>query len=544
MGFAAQLTEFLSRTQESLWLFSPGLVLCITVVVLLLARLFDLDRRVLPSYFVAIWGTALAFLWAWIQFRHFYEETSATAVLFNGMLVFDRFTAIIQLGLLLFLVLTIALTVLTGIPDQEDGPDFYTLLIGSVLGMLVMTSANHFLMLFLGVEMASVPSYAMVGFLKGRRQSSEAALKFVVYGAGAAGVMLYGLSLLAGLTGTAELGSLADRLVQLFATPMDNQQAMVPVVALAILMIMVGFAFKLSLVPFHFWCPDAFHGASAEVAGFLSVASKAGAFALLVRFSVALTKTTAPLTPAIGHLALYLGIGLAVIAMITTTFGNLAAYGQTNLKRLFAYSTIAHAGYMLMAVAALLVLQSSVIKDGADQAQIAYSSRRAIEGLIYYLAVYLFMNLGVFAIIALIRNQLFSEELDAYRGLAWQAPLLGICMALCCFSLVGLPPFGGFFGKLAVFAAVYDASHVHWIMWTTLVVGGLNTALSLYYYVRVLKVMIIEVRPEGAPVVKFPAWSNTGLYLLIVTAPVLALGVFVQNLSEYAFSAADGFFPH
>ncbi|MBM4074629.1 MAG: hypothetical protein FJ267_03185, partial [Planctomycetes bacterium] len=183
----------------------------------------------------------------------------------------------------------IALNVLSGIPDAEDAPDFYSLLSGAVIGMMLMASANHLLMMFIGVEMASVPSYALTGFLKGRRQSSEAALKFVVYGAGAAGVMLFGISLLAGLTGTAEFSQLGQRLQSLFAEGFQPQQPEARVVLLAMLMITVGFAFKLSLVPFHFWCPDAFHGASAEVAGFLSVGSKAGAFALLTRFALAAT---------------------------------------------------------------------------------------------------------------------------------------------------------------------------------------------------------------------------------------------------------------
>ncbi|MFP6762384.1 MAG: NADH-quinone oxidoreductase subunit N, partial [Planctomycetaceae bacterium] len=273
---------------------------------------------------------------------------------FGGLLVFDSFGAFVRSLLALFLVLMISLTVLSGIPDAEDGPDFYTLLLGATIGMMLMTSANHMLIFFLAIEMASVPGYVMVGFLKGRRESSEAAFKYVVYGAGAAGVMLYGISLLCGLCGTASLPEITAQLAPIFADGIGDAEART--VLLAILMIFVGLAFKLSLVPFHFWCPDVFEGASAEVAGFLSVASKGAAFALLVRFCLALTGGLEP--DSASDSLTGVGVGIGVIACLTVTFGNLAAYAQTNIKRLLAYSTIAHAGYMLMAVSALVVIQA------------------------------------------------------------------------------------------------------------------------------------------------------------------------------------------
>ncbi|MBS0202045.1 MAG: hypothetical protein JSS49_04035 [Planctomycetes bacterium] len=456
--------------------------------------------------------------------------------MFTGLAVHDDFSVYFRGFLLFFLVFVVALTVLSGIPDQDDAPDFYTLLCGAVVGMMVMSSANHLLMMFLGVEMASVPSYAMTGFLKGRRQSSEAALKFVVYGAGAAGVMLFGISLLAGITGTAEFGELGSRLHSIFASGFGLTHKAAPIVLLGMLLITVGFAFKLSLVPFHFWCPDAFQGASAEVAGFLSIASKAAAFALLVRFSMAVTGCSAGV---ISGLSLALGLGLGTLAIITSTFGNLAAYSQSNAKRLLAYSTIAHAGYMLMAVAALLVLRSTV---GTPTAPTSDEMMRAIEGLLYYLAVYMFMNLGAFTIVALIRNQLFSEEIDDYKGLVQQAPLLAICMAICLFSLVGLPPLGGFYGKFFIFAAVFDATRIHWFMWVVLAAGGLNTVLSLFYYLRVAKVMCIDARPAGARPVTITSGSPSGMYVLLLSAMVLLLGVIVEPLSRVAHHAAAAFF--
>jgi NADH-quinone oxidoreductase subunit N len=540
MTFDAIFSAYLRDTKLSLELFGPGLALCVTIVLLLLNRLCGLDRR-LPAFATALGGTVIAFGLALVQFWN-WSQSGGSAEFFTGMLVFDTFTAFLQVFLLLFLVMTITLTVLSGIPDLEDGPDFYTLLLGSVVGMLLMISANHLLIVFLGIEMLSVPSYAMVGFTKGRRQSSEAALKYVVYGAGAAGVMLYGISLIAGITGTASLPELANRLQLIFLDQDAGvQNAVLRTLVLGLVMVMAGFAFKLSVVPFHFWCPDAFHGAPAEVGGFLSVASKAAAFSLLVRVALAVVS---PEASTLSSIYLALGIGLGVIAVITATFGNLAAYAQTNMKRLLAYSTIAHAGYMLMAVSAMVVLMAASDKTASNGLVIDERSARAVEGLLYYLAAYLFMNLGAFAITALIRNEIFSEEIEDYRGLGYQAPILAVGMGLCLFSLVGLPPLGGFVGKLFVFASLYDAGFVHPAMWAILAIGALNTVFSLFYYLRVLKTMYLVERPVGARPVRVPTWSTAGVFVLLVTVPLIwPLGLHVQLVSRVARSAALALFP-
>jgi NADH-quinone oxidoreductase subunit N len=345
------------------------------------------------------------------------------------------------------------------------------------------------------------------------------------------------------MLGTMQFPELADRLQHLFSGEGASlHNPALRTLALAALMILVGLAFKLSVVPFHFWAPDAFHGASAEVGGFLSVASKAAAFALLVRFVMALLT---PYNESLREVYLALGVGLGVIAAITATFGNLAAYTQKNMKRLLAYSTIAHAGYMLMAVAALVVLQTTTEVDTVGGPSLVDRSSRAVESLLYYLAVYLFMNLGAFAITALIRNETFSEEIDDYAGLGYQCPVLAVGMGLCLFSLIGLPPLGGFVGKLFVFASLYDAGAVHPAMWGILVVAALNTVFALFYYMRVLKVMFLDSRPAGARVVEMPTWSSAGFYVMLVTVPLLVpLGVFPEMVSRVAKSAAVVLFVH
>jgi len=273
---------------SSLRAYLPELVLCLTILALLAIRLPRWGWRV-DTFWVALVGSAAALYyaapWEYLGAALSPEQANSPASvtrmeIFTGMLVYDTFSVYVRSLLLAFAVLLVIFTKISGIPDREDGPDIYSLFLGATIGMCLMASANHLLTVFLAVEMASVPSYVLAGILKGRRQASEASLKYSVYGAGAAGVMLYGISLLAGLLNTAHLPTIAAQLAQRVGH-MSGGETMVP--ALAGLMISVGLAFKLSAVPFHFWCPDVFEGATAEVNAFLSIASKAAALALLVR---------------------------------------------------------------------------------------------------------------------------------------------------------------------------------------------------------------------------------------------------------------------
>ncbi|MEX0728283.1 MAG: NADH-quinone oxidoreductase subunit N [Planctomycetaceae bacterium] len=539
MTFEVLLNQVISETLTvSISRFGPELIVSATIIVLLLARLFGIDRWVTP-YWTTLIGCMIALGFATNQYLQLQQGAIPAGDYFTGLMMFDGLTVFLRIFLLLFIILVTVLTVLSGIPDLEDGPDFYTLLLGSAIGMMIMAGANHLLMLFVGIEMTSVPSYAMVGFLKGRRQSSEAALKYVVYGAGAAGVMLYGISLIAGMLGTGELPLIAERIGYLTGSASNFESPLVRTLMLAIMMVFVGLSFKLSLVPFHFWCPDAFEGASAEVAGYLSVASKAAAFGLLIRFCLALMG--APGIEASSPTYLFLGIGLGFIAMVTATFGNLAAYTQTNVKRLLAYSTIAHAGYMLMAVASMMVLLNAPKEAGFSALEQSELAARSIEGLLFYLVVYLFMNLGAFAIVALIRNEIYSEEISAYKGLARQTPVLCACMLICLFSLIGVPPMAGFFGKFFVFASVFQATRVHWSMWLVFIVGAINTVFSLYYYLLVLKTMYLDERPEGARTISIPLNPN-GWYVIFVTAPLLLLILCTEQLTQTARTVAAGLF--
>ena len=605
MNFVELVANFVRQTREiSLPSFLPELILTGTIVAMLLVRILSWNKasqRVAQA--LAAWlpliGAVLALAattpWFYLSANPPADLPNLANVgqeLFGGMLIYDPLTIYFRSLLLVFVVLFVIFTQLSGIPDREDAADFYTLVLGSTIGMCLMASANHLLIVFLGVEMASVPSYALAGMLKGRRKASEAALKYAVYGAGAAGVMLYGISLLCGVLGTAHLPTLAVRLGEMLQAGEFTDRY--PVLVLGGLMVMVGLAFKLSAVPFHFWCPDVFEGASAELNAFLSIASKGAAVALLLRvgLGVGYVPPTAPavsstaaaaaarsehapptqiakssaastvtvpvqltahkpaglnssevdspvrvvastmsaadtrlaLNQALSPVRTFVSWLVAVIAAITCTFGNLAAYGQTNIKRLLAYSTIAHAGYLMMAVVPAI---AQATPETAD------ASRQAVQGIAFYIGAYLFMNLAAFAIVAFLRNTFHSEEIAAYGGLVRTSPGVTVCFIIVLLSLIGIPPMAGFLAKVLIFYPLVEGGH-----YTLLVVGGLNTVLSLFYYLRVIKVMTLEPEPEDRLPAHLSLVSLPGVYLVAVTVPVVLLGVAAGGLLEMAKAAA------
>jgi len=496
----------------SLPAFKPELVLTATIVVLLLLKMLWPQRGIHAAW-VTLAGVALAlcFVRPWQLGA---SPLPGAAQTFTGMLFSDSLAIYLRALVLCFVGLLAVFTMLSGIPSRADATDFFVLILGATIGMCLMISTNHMLILFLGVEMASVPSYALAGFLRNKRESSEAALKFAIYGAATAGIMLYGISLVVGVLGSAHLPTMAGQLPALLAP--DAAVGPKVVLSLGGLMIMVGIAFKLSAVPFHFWAPDVFEGAAAEVAAFLSVASKIAALGLLVR--LALSLSTGPAAGFIGGL-------IGFLAAITCTFGNLAAYGQNNMKRLLSYSTIAHAGYMMMPVAA-----AAMLAPRAPQL-----ARDAVAALGFYAAVYLFMNLAAFAFVAFVRNQTGREDIPSYAGLIRRSPGLALCMSIVLFSLVGLPPLAGFMGKFAMFSALANFDPR---LLTLLVVGGLNTVLSLFYYLRVVRVMTVVEEPEYQPAPTIALASPAGLFLLAVTVPVVVLGLFWNGLFGWAAAAA------
>lgn len=420
--------------------------------------------------------------------------------LFLGMTRSDAFA---QFFKLLLLAVTFA-TVLVSIrsPEVAEGlrGEYYALLMFAMFGMFLMVSASNLLMAYIGIEMASLSSYVLAGFVAGRTRSSEAAFKYVIYGAVASGVMLFGISLLYGMSGTADFASLGASLTgQSPAT-----------LVLAIVFVFAGLGYKIASVPFHMWSPDVYEGAPLPVTAFLSVASKAAGFGLAIRFfRDALGSPT--FTEQVDW-----PLFIALVSALTMTVGNLAAFGQRNVKRLLAYSSIAHGGYLLMGVAV------------ASQ-----TASNAVSSMLFYLVVYLFMNLGAFYVALHLADpsRLGSEEIEDYRGLVRRSPFVAVLMSVFLFSLIGLPPFAGFWGKLYLFKSVVDASlapggvNGHNFVWLV-VLGLLNSAVSLYYYFSVVKAMLLDTGKESTPVRANLAFA---VLLVLLMLPTLLFGFFFTS---------------
>jgi NADH-quinone oxidoreductase subunit N len=397
---------------------------------------------------------------------------------------------------------------------DPEAPELFALLLTATLGVVLMASATDLLTAYLALELTSVMSYVLAGFTRGSRPSSEAALKYVIYGGVASGAFLYGLSLLYGVAGATELAAVRAAV----------SSAPEPLALVAAALCLAGLGYKVAVVPFHMWAPDVYQGAPTPVAAFLSVATKAGGFALLLRFLGGEVPGAGAVggvagAGAVGEVA---GAGAAgfpwallalVIAVVSMTLGNLAALGQRSVKRLLAYSSIAHAGYLFLGVAA-----------GAPGGQ---------RAVLFYLAVYLFMNLAAFAVVVAVMDADAGAEeapdaIDRFVGLGRRAPLAALVMTVALVALAGLPPTGGFVGKYYLFSAAVARGREPGggMFYVGALLGVLNSVVSLYYYARIVRAMYID-RP-AAPVTAAPARLRAPLpaLLLALALPVVALGLY------------------
>jgi NADH-quinone oxidoreductase subunit N len=420
---------------------------------------------------------------------------------FSSMVVHDPFALFCRAFFLAATMLAILLTLRSRELCGPGAGEFYLLLLAVLLGMMLLAGSNHLLMVYLSLELVSVPSYLLAGFLKRERASSEASLKYVIYGALSTGVMLYGLSLLYGLTGSGSFEALRGHFSGSSFDP--------GLVGLALVMALAGFGYKISSAPFHFWAPDVYEGAPTAFTAFLSVGPKAAGFAVLVRFLFS------SLTSQPGPTGMLLPLSpwptlIAILAALTMFVGNIAALVQHNMKRLLAYSSIAHAGYMLMAVCLVSVT--------------------GLQALLFYFIAYAIMNLGVFLVVIVIANATGSEEIATYQGLWVRAPYLVAAMGLFLLSLAGIPPLVGFVGKFYLFKAAIGGQ-LYWLA----VVAVINSAISLYYYVYVLRVMFIDPGGELTPL--RPPVVHTAVLAVLVVLTV-ALGIFYGPLDSITRASA------
>jgi NADH-quinone oxidoreductase subunit N len=387
-------------------------------------------------------------------------------------------------------------------PKGRSLGEYYALIIAMVLGMFLMASSTDLVMMLIAVEMVSIPSYILAGYNKTSIRSSEAALKYVIYGSVSTGFMIYGFSILYGLTGQTNIFEIQAFLQQ---NDVDSLTLM-----LSILLILGGFGYKVGFVPFHFWSPDVYEGAPTPITAYLSVGSKAAGFAILIRFF----RVAIPVDDSVAYetvLTLDWVTILGAISVASMVLGNVVAIWQTNVKRLLAYSSIAHAGYILLGVL--------VADDLGTQATL------------FYLAAYTIMNIGAFYVIILISNQIGSEDVQDYKGLGRRMPLAAASLTIFLVSLVGLPPTVGFIGKLMIFSALLNKGTI--FIWLALI-GVLTSVVSLYYYFKIPLYMYLresEVE-KGNEEFNIGILSNSLVAFLMILTVVF--GLYFTPLSALA----------
>jgi NADH-quinone oxidoreductase subunit N len=435
--------------------------------------------------------------------------------LFHGLIVLDPWATLFKY---IFWAVT-GLAIWMAGPSLEISSDrmgeYCALLLSIAVGMSLMASSTDMLMIVIGVELVSMVSYALAGFRKHNRRSSEAALKYVVYGGVASGMMLFGMSYLYGLFGSTNVASIGPQLQQYgeraFLISLESSQASAAqlVLTLSVVLVLSGVGYKIACVPWHMWCPDVYEGAPTPFTAFLSVGPKAAGFALAVRILYGAMSESGgqDLATVVSDIPWPAVIG--VISAVTMTLGNFAALNQTNLKRMLAYSSIAHAGYLLMGLAAASATGSSSVA--------------------IYLMVYLFMNLGAFLVVGAVGRLAGSESIFEYRGLSVRAPFAAVAFAIFLFSLTGLPPLAGFVGKFHLFKALIDRGGA----WQTAlaIVGVLNSAISLYYYARIVRTMFLDQPNNTEPI---PVPRSYNLLLGVLVLGVIVFGVYFDGLRKIA----------
>jgi NADH-quinone oxidoreductase subunit N len=462
----------------------PELVLTGGALLLLIADVL-LPRRSPALMWLSIavlGGTAVSLL----PFRNVQVEVS------QGLIAVDQFAFYFKMVFLLAALFTVLMSQRYLEIEGASPGEYYFLILCSTLGMMIMASGIDLITAFIGLETMAVSFYILAGFIKPNQRSNEAAVKYFLLGAFSLGILLYGMSLLYGLSGTTNLRAMSA----MFAGQERDLR-----LVLAVVLIVAGMGFKIAAVPFHMWAPDVYEGAPTPVTAFLSVGSKAASFAMLLRIFL----EGLPAMNADWRLL------FEVLAIVTMTAGNIAALTQSSLKRMLAYSSIAHAGYLLMGL-------------------VAYTPR-GVSAMLIYLLIYTFMQLGAFAVIVMMRrHDVIGDELKDLSGLYLRHPVAAFAMLLFMLSLGGIPPTAGFMGKFWLFGAAIESGYV-WLA----VIGVLNSAISLYYYIRVVVFMYLRKEIAGSEPTSTPALTFT---LVAASVGTIVLGVYPQWLFAIAEASA------
>jgi NADH-quinone oxidoreductase subunit N len=458
----------------------PEIIIFITAMVVLIAGLFPNYRKLLPVIvLIGIFTSFYDVYYLWNRFRSG----------FDGMVLADNFALLFDLIFLIGTLLTILLSGNFINLFSHGIGEYFSLILFATIGMMLMASTNNLIVIFLGLEILSIALYILAGFRRNREDSLEAGLKYFLLGAFTTGFLLYGIALVYGSTGTTNVYTILSFLMKgtietefLFYT--------------GIILIIVGFGFKAAIVPFHMWVPDVYEGSATPVTAFMSAGVKAASFAVFLRLFLQ------GITPINSQMAEI----LEVLAILTMTVGNVIAITQQNIKRMLAYSSIAHAGYILIGITSL-----------------SMNSTIAPSSIMFYIIVYTFMNIGAFGVVILLEKS--EEELlniSDYAGLGFKKPFPAICMAIFLLSLGGIPPTAGFMGKFYIFSSAIEVN-----LYALTIIGVLNAVIAIYYYLRVVVIMYMkEPVKDFSYVVQKPLMA---LSLSISIVGIIYLGIFPQS---------------
>ncbi|MBI5409341.1 MAG: NADH-quinone oxidoreductase subunit N [Nitrospirae bacterium] len=457
----------------------PELTLTCTALILLLLDLIVKKKEVIAS--VGIAGTLVA-LYATYKLYVFVEPQSV----FSDMFILDGYSNLFKLIFYLNIILTICISLKYMTIEKASYGEYYALLLFSTTGMMIMASAADLIILYLGLELMALSTYILAGLVRTQQRSNESALKYFFLGAFSSAFLLYGISLTYGLTGTTNLKEVAVALQALNITES-------PIVFLGVIFFIVAFGFKVALAPFHMWAPDVYEGAPTSITAFMSVGPKAAGFAVMGRV----------LFDAFGAMHVQWNTVLIPLAVITMAVGSIIALAQTNIKRMLAYSSIAHAGYMLLGIIT--------------------GTPEGLTSTVNYLMIYMFMNIGAFAIVIMLRREGFQgENLEDYMGLAKSHPLASALMLIFMFSLTGIPPTAGFIGKFYVFMEAINAGYTY-----LAVIAVIFSVISAFFYLRIVMYMYMKDPKEEVALTMSPTMS----FALAVTAVmVLIIGIFPSFL--------------
>jgi NADH-quinone oxidoreductase subunit N len=483
-GSGFELSTFLPVLPEALLVVLAGVVLAV-----------DLIWKPEEHRFLG-WLTAAGFAIVLAAALAFSRPGAEGELVLGGMIRHDWLAFTFKVVFLFAASVTALLSM--GVRDVAFRGEYFAMLVVTTLGMNLMAASADLLMLFLAIETTSIPLYVLAGFMKSDQKSTESGMKYFLFGALTSGVMLYGFSLLFGFTGESNLYAFDDIL-----RSFTRSSGQIWMIILPAVLMLVGFAFKVSAAPFHFWSPDVYEGAPTPITAFISTASKAAGFAVLLRvFLVVFPWIEAEWTAIV-----------AAMAAVTMTVGNLLAISQTNIKRLLAYSSIAHAGYALIGLVAV---------DGT-------------ASVIFYLIAYVVTNLAAFAVIIIFSRNTGSDEISDYAGLSRRSPGLALVMLVAFLSLAGMPPFAGFVAKFYIFAAAVRAGWV-WLA----VLGVLNAIVGLYYYLTVLKVIYLyRSEDDDKAIPSAPAFN---IVMVVCVAAILVIGVLSGPLLNWTLDVGRNLF--